>query len=262
MAILLTWNDGEDILRFDVVTNEHGDNNATPTSFPIENGSPITDHVDAANPIITFDAFISNQPIRPGDYGGEYRNVKLDFAYQVVQEANTFKVEPPKQRKIPGPLDVGGIIRAIGNELSSGSFEFTGKKATITLPSIDARVLIFDRQFDLRREYYEKLETLRQSATLIEVSTPLRTVADCVITKLAPARTKETGDGVTFSIELQQISIVETKLVPPPRPTEPRAQVKAVKGTQKGGILGTKSVLTLIAGATGWNPALRTVVQP
>jgi len=94
-----------------------------------------------------------------------------------------------------------------------------GEKAAST-----ARVLAFDGPVARRERVFAELERLRTQRVLVSVSTTLDALDDMLITKVgAPLETRD-GDGITFRLELQQITYGEAVVVQVPDPEQPRGR--------------------------------------
>lgn len=89
---------------------------------------------------------------------------------------------------------------------------------------VSARVLTFDGPVARRERVFAELERLRTERVLVSVSGTLDALDDMLITKVgAPLETRD-GDGITFRLELQQITYGEAVVVEVPDPEQPRGR--------------------------------------
>lgn len=93
-------------------------------------------------------------------------------------------------------------------------------------------VLQFDEMIDWVSETYSKLRQLRDDATQVHVVTRLWDYTDMIVQEVSIPRTAQEGDGAKMSITFKQLRLVESKLVPAPIVTEPRAKKATDKGAK------------------------------
>jgi hypothetical protein len=216
-------------LYFDAVLTEQSEHTASVVEHTVESGADISDHVRDGNDRITLEVFVSNTPIEDvnGWYGGSVQGVALDV---------------PSSKKLPAPTP-GALLNAA---VAAATDLIAGKKA------YKASVLKFPSKFNAPKDVLTQLEAWKKGAVLGKVILPWKTVENVVITRVAANRTAATGDAATFTIDLQQIRLVETKLVTSPVPTEIRGKVAISKGkqptTEKTTSEGKKSILRKLLG--------------
>lgn len=230
--------DTDKTLEFEIVLTEQYENNSTITSHPIEKGSKITDHVNLDNTKVSFDAFISNTPVGSVLFDklatGAIDSVSKEIDTYFLQNKNyEISIKRP-----PAQANVASLIRTLIPQQNTVSL--TGKEGVKAKQRINYSVLQFEEAFDLRKLYLAALDKLRNDRTLIRVVTPVLDLENCLIASVKSEITNDTGaSGLQLSIELEQVTIVETKLVAAPKPTEKRANKKTDAGN-KGSTNGTK----------------------
>lgn len=256
MSVLFTWgDDDEKSIGFDIILSYNYSGESTPTSYAVEEGANVSDHIDTPLPPFTFEAFISNTPLRPASgearlqkYGGEYST--LDLTYRTTQANKVTKtIKPPKNRQIPGIVNPVAIVGAIVNEIVDSSIEQPWIDVTEVPASQTVRVLQFASQFDLVQECLDTLEEIRSNGLLLTCYTPHKAFAQCTLTKYELQKTKETGPQAgKLQVTVHPIRIVTTKEVPRPDPTQGRTLPVAAKGVQPPAASTFASVISSVFG--------------
>lgn len=198
--MILIWEtpSGElESIEFDATLRETHSSAATITQHAVESGAAISDHVRPTNVHASFECFVSDSPTQ----------MPLSQMYGVRGSIQAVNLEAGNAREL-----VRGAHRS-----QEAEYEDRAIRAT-------ANVLKFDGEFSRVGRVYEQLERLRKDATILTASTLLDTLENVVITNLSAPQTAADGDGITFTIELEQIRLAETQFVEVPDPVEPRAR--------------------------------------
>jgi hypothetical protein len=193
-------------LHFDVILSESHELTTLVTEHSVEQGSAIVDHVRPNPDKVTLEVFVSNTPIYSSD--GTVGALTLD----VPQPGPTDKDGNPDNRFLAGGttalLDKG--LQLIG--LQKG------------LPTqVTANVLRFQGPTDYVRNCYAKLRLLRDSATLLRLTTPRADYDNMIIETVTMHRDKSTGTSANFTLNFRQINIVTSRVVAAPIPSVPAA---------------------------------------
>ena len=193
---------------FEAVTSESAEHTAMATEHNVEKGANVSDHVRPGLDKVTLEVFISNNLILDlnGIYGGGYEGVELEVPST-----------SPKIYPTPGSL-IGAATSAIGDLLS-------GK------PVYKAIITKRDKA-NVVKDVVTMLDDWRIEGVVGKVILSWKTYDSVVITKVAPGRPAETGDGATISLDFQEIRLVESLLVTAPKPTEARGKTAVAKGRQ------------------------------
>jgi hypothetical protein len=196
-------------LQFDLTVAETIISSASMTTFPVEQGADISDHVRQEADKCTLEVYVSNSPIRtdnlidPSSPRGGVQSVTLDLP------------------KFNFPLLSGlGILRRLGSLFSAGD---TPTKALL---------LTFDTPFNAPGETLDVLRQLQSEARLIEVYGRDWFLDDMVLMTISNPRNSETGDGGEYTLEFSHIRIVETQRTTSPVSAEPRAKTPASNGAK------------------------------
>jgi len=107
----------------------------------------------------------------------------------------------------------------------SGTVRDSGAKAT---------VLQFSERFDRVRDVLDALTVLVETAQLVTITTDVRTYEDAQLVAVVAPRTPEAGDSITFTVDVTQVRIAETRDVGAPVPRQPRGRRTRDNGAQAG----------------------------
>ncbi len=228
-GVLLTWNRGLDFVRFRFVKTYSYPATATPTSYPIEDGPNITDHVDCPPPEFTFETIVSNTPMRKQDIGGDgFAPLALKVpGLKIVKY--TKSIEPPKNIKLRSPFDVVANIGTVIDLVSDNTIQQPWQGFEDEEIQISQTALQFPTRIDYVQDVYTLLKRLRASATLLQVITPLDQFTNAVITNLAPKK-GDKGAALSLSITVKPLLIVNTVKVARPDPTQGKTLGTVAKG--------------------------------
>lgn len=192
-------------LRFDAVRAVELGQASTVTKHPIQKGADVADHVRVAMPRVSITGYVGIAPLTVDSAVERPKDIPIaNGLYQLVP------LPPPPVGIRPSILQ-GGLLDAATSALSKlsgpGSVE-----SLITFNPNDRPAIAATRLLELQ----EKVERLR-------FVDELQTYEDMVITSVVGTRVAQFY-GAVFQIEVEKISIVESKLVDLPLPAEPRGQ--------------------------------------
>lgn len=210
MGAYLYWQDKlgvPKILYFDLVTQEQHHLKTEATSFPVEEGVDITDHVRPEVDRVSLQTFVSNTPIiEVIETSGKVKHTGKLLGVQVATlQSRTLDVKAYEPPLAPTPGSVlNALTSAIGNLL-------TGRK------EYKASVLAFTKEFDNIQEVYDTLRKIRTDSQRVSVVTSTRTYANMILEDINMTRSADTGTGATFSVDCKEIRIVSALKVLAPR---------------------------------------------
>lgn len=188
-------------IEFDAMMRSSDVMSATVTSHPVEKGSPANDHIHANADTFTFDAVVSNTPLRvPTRPSTQQRDTTMGGA-KAVTSGKTISYET---------ITYDNFRR--GNK--------TGQTTSVG-------VLQFDREFNRVKNVYDELKYIETNGLTVNVLTVdgggVRDYQNMAILNVTVPRELDDGSARTFSFQLQELRIVETKKVKAPKA---RKQVK------------------------------------
>lgn len=209
------------VIDFDATISEQHTLSVNVTSHPIETGATMTDHIRPNPDSLTLDFFITNTPIS-------------------ILGA---KVEGKRYPKIGMEKVVDSPVGKLASVIPGGLIPFGG--------------LLFSKTFDRVSAVYEALAKLVKAGTLVTVYTSIRKYENFVILSVSAPKTAQSGNALTFSVQIQEIRIVSTETtgeipVPdntrdkPKKPAGPKA-TDAVPETVKGSALDALTGLGKVA---------------
>ena len=170
-----TEDDQKNIFQLDASLKETHSKKGTPTKFPIEDGTNISDHIIKEPFSLTISGIISDTPI-PG----------LDNVIQIAETVLTQKLLPPV-----------GVI-AIAGASQAASF-LTGES-------------IAQAQSPSQAAYLQLLQLL-DSSTPVTVNTSLYRYKGMYVTDISVPRDDKTGQCIMFDLTLTQLIIVQPQTV-------------------------------------------------
>ncbi len=175
-------------IEFDATLREEHSGATTITRYNVETGSKPTDHARSENPRVTFDVIVSDTPVkvpktnRDGVDGG-FSNLEI----------NT-----PERISIPRLLPGVGAIASL----------IPPHNVTTAV-----QVLNFDGEMHRTRSVHDELQLLRESATLLNLSSPLKEYTDMLIETVTAPRTAADGSCITFTVVCSKIRFVDSEVV-------------------------------------------------
>lgn len=186
-----------EVISFDATLREEHTATATVTQYPVEGGADAADHVVPSVVKKMFECFVSDSP----------SEVPLSHMFGVRGTLESVT------------LDGGTRKRMTRGATPTSAAEYEDEAIKVT-----AQVLKFDGPFARRERVFEELERLRKERVLLTSITTLDTVENVVISALSFSLDSKEGEGVTFRLELTQITFAETQIVDVPDPEQPRAR--------------------------------------
>jgi len=90
----------------------------------------------------------------------------------------------------------------------------------------------FSEAFDRVKDMLAELTSLTENSVLLSIATDVATYEDVQLISMSAPRDSESGNAITFTIELVQIRIAETSTVDVPRPSQPRGRTRRNNGAQ------------------------------
>ncbi len=225
---LLQWKDSAGTLHslsVDVITGHVADNESEITSFPVEFGADINDHIIHMPTKLTLEVVQTQTPFEQMGPLVFTPNKQLGRATRTTAGFSVKSVELTPQ---PNAFKPGGLLaatRAIGSAISAG-LGALGLGA-ITNPPLRVNVLQADQEVDRIGELEDKLIDLNTNGYLIDVTYRNRVFPSMVLTKVSSTSTKgEVGLG-RFSLTFQNLRTVATSSTKLPDPASMRLKPAA-----------------------------------
>lgn len=220
MALLtITYDAG--FIEFDATLTETHPTANVITEHPVEKGVNVTDHVRPEVDRVQIDVYVTNTPIR-------VPRTNLDGASGGVA---------PLDLTVPSSTELPIAIPGVGAALKGAGL----LNGTTT---VRATTLQFD-DFDRVSSIFHELNTIRESATLITISTSLREYENFVIQSIVVPRQTGEGTAAHFQIEARQLRFVTTQTVAAPK--QPVGAAKLNRGPKSTTDGGPKSSLAVKA---------------
>jgi len=116
--------------------------------------------------------------------------------------------------------------------LSGENSSANGVTGTVRDSPAKASVLQFSERFDRLRDVLDALTALTETAQLVTVTTDVRTYEDAQIVSVVAPR--DATDSITFTVDITQVRIAETRDVGAPVPRQPRGRRTRDNGAQAG----------------------------
>lgn len=116
--------------------------------------------------------------------------------------------------------------------LSGENSSANGVTGTVRDSPAKATVLQFSERFDRIRDVLDALTSLVESAQLVTVTTDVRTYEDAQLVSVVAPR--DATDSITFTVDITQVRIAETRDVGAPVPRQPRGRRTRDNGAQAG----------------------------
>jgi hypothetical protein len=227
MRIFVTRDSGRAV-EFDAVVRETHNSSVTVTSHPVEKGSNINDHVRPEPLKLSIEACVSDTPIvepatQTDGIRGSHTNESLTVQYSQIVAPGV---------RLPGQQTI--------------AFE----------------ALRFDGTLKRVRNVYKDLQEIQADGALCSVRTHgengIRDYDEMLIVSISAPRSAESGTSVAFSIEMQQVRIVETRKVKPApkkalkkKGQKPKKEVKAEEKPKQERSFSKAFVKAVAAGVSG-----------
>lgn len=177
-------------LFFDAVLSEDHERAADISEYAVEQGYAVVDNVRPLPSKLTLEVFVSNSPIISQDGQVLPLTILIDPVGQAVLKLRVGNLAP-----INDPLSLLGPT------------------------SVTASTLQFTGDIDYVGTTFATLVGLRDSATLLTITTPKAFYENMIIEKISMHRDASTGTSGKFSLEFREIRIVSSKVVAAPNPS-------------------------------------------
>lgn len=210
------------------------------SEFPLEDGSPMTDHVINKPDTLSFTAGVSNAPFQqaPGmDVPGKAINNPLAITYPVIfPEPLLFPpLEYPQAKSPP----IGALLNPVG-ALTAGIDALTPnpqpqraqQTKPATAPGTNLPSQNFINQVDRVQDMWNELQLIREKKWLCEIITQAKTYTNMILESVSLPVTADSGNAAEFSINAKQIRVVKLTEVDKPKPAELIAAVKKASGSK------------------------------
>lgn len=209
-------NGASHVLRFDGVMSEKATDTSTLTSYPIEKGSPVTDHVRDENDTVSLSVMMTNTPMHGESY----------VTGEKIGAVNTIKLSVPKFDPpfIPTP---GAISGAVTGAIKGAINSVIGNSET---PE-QATVLMFVKPFNFVSEMLVKLKEVKKKRFFCTVVTAMFDYENMLLIGISPDRSTS-SNSATFDLQFQRVNVVTTKKTAAPVPAEPRGKKKKNAGVK------------------------------
>lgn len=175
-------------IEVDATVREEHFGATTVTEYHVERGSDVADHARPENRRITCDVVVTDTPIKvPATNRGG-----IDGAVLVTP------IETRSITHLPHILPGIGIVET-----------FLPQRSQTTM----VEVLNFVGTMRRVQSVFNELDLLRDSATLVNISTPLCEYHDLVIRTLSAPRGPADGSSITFTFTATEIRFVDSEIV-------------------------------------------------
>jgi len=168
-------------IEFDAVMRMNDTSSSTVTSHPVERGVNVNDHVRKNADALTFDAIVTNTPLRvPSTHmgGAVGQTSSVDVSYDAMSGGN------------------------------------------VTTRKTSASVLSFSAPFDRIRNVYDEIKNIENNGLTVSVKTTdrigFRDYENMTILNVSVPTDVGDGSSRTFSFQLQELRIVDTRKVKAP----------------------------------------------
>lgn len=223
------------VLPVDLVSAHEDERSAEVTSFPVERGADINDHIIQQPDRLSITVVQTQTPFPSAAMPGATFSKPRNFTTRPLVlnvRPNAFKAPTAQDLKVqPNAFKPGGILAvtsAIGDEIGS---LFGDKEAPLrtsptlkdpVTPSLEVNVFQADSQVDRIGELHDVLIDIKANGRFCKVTFRGRVYPDFVLTSVRWTSAKgEVGLG-RFALELQSIRIVENAVAKLPDPASLR----------------------------------------
>lgn len=211
MGAYISWltagSPNPNIVYFDVVLNETHNLSATITEHAVEQGVNVTDHVRPNVDKVSLEGFVSNTPLP--SVGSLFNN---NMNQQIVT-LNT-------------PQVIFGTLNSAFNFVSP---VLQGRSLS---PNFNVNIYAVANATDFVKQTYDTLNTLRLTATFVDVIAPNAFYKNMVVENVQMTRSAKDGTGATFKVDLREIRTVATSITQAPLPAITRASEPQQVGNQ------------------------------
>ena len=249
-------------LMFDGVLDESWDLENEVSSHPVEVGADVTDNVRVGLAKCQLTVFCTNEPFQANTFASpSMQQTSISIA---ASDGDRSAPDTLVAKEWDNKLNFQAALKGVGSLVGGAAGGGTGSIIGTAVGGI-AGALLFapgevdksfspigglgidgagdesfqtqllgqaDNTIDFVVKLFSALETLRTSATLIDVYGSKNFRTNMVINSVNLHRDASTGTGAEFTISLQELRFVSTQTVTAPAATVPRAKPPAPKGPQ------------------------------
>lgn len=212
---------GQEGIVFDVSVREDVVRGATPTEFPVETGSTVTDHIQAGQLELILDAMVSNTPIVTtlSDQLPDFNGSPITDVAPLPSgsKQNLALPQPSRSPVVNTQTGLRTIVAGPASQrlVTAGTrFREGGVASAVTLQFDD----VVDRVADAYNALHARLEDSTPMTVVIGLArsrrenTPGRAFENMFLTSLDTARDATTGSGQLFQMNFRQIERVSVSL--------------------------------------------------
>jgi hypothetical protein len=207
------------------------------SQYALEDGSTVNDHVVRAPRRMTLTLVQTESPLTAIN---GFAQVSRELSYPVrSKETQTTTLNVRKKEFRPTSLLglTSGVREALFN---SGPISVTGMKADGAVDQAPLKVTVLAAGADVGRvnEFHEQLIALLETVTPVQITVKQRSYPSMILTGVT--RTDSAGQfgAARFTVQLQQVSTAETKIVE--LPPVPQATAKKNAGKKDGIVYDTQ----------------------
>lgn len=102
----------------------------------------------------------------------------------------------------------------------------------------------FSREFNRVKDMFDELYSLTENAPILTVATDVMVYENVQMINVSAPRTADDGDSISFTVDMVQIRIAETRMIEQPTPTQPRGRRATNNGGQSTRVVDTDSTST------------------
>ena len=197
--------------HFDAILSEDHSRTTLVTEHPVEQGTAIVDHVRPNPDELTLECFVTNTPVYSTD--AQLLPLTLDIPQPGQDSGLLSFLNGGTSALLDKGLQLIGLQRAYPQQLT-------------------ANVMQFEGDTDYVQNCFNTLTRLRNTATLLSISTPRQFYSNMILVNVRMRRSKDQGgsSGATFTLDFRQIRIVTSAIVDAPAPSIPRSTPTVDKG--------------------------------
>lgn len=234
---IFTWKDEDGkyhVLPVDLVSAHEDDRSAEVTSFPVERGADVNDHVIHQPDLLTLEVVQTQTPFptpaRPGPFakprGFATKEVRLEI------RPNLFRPPTSEELKVqPNAFKPGGILAvtsviggAIGSLFGGAEPALRTSPTLKAVPTPDVKASVYSAESPIDRigELHDVLISIKTHSYFCKVTFRGRVYPDYLLKRVRWVSNKgEVGLG-RFSLELQSLRLVENAVAKLPDPASLR----------------------------------------
>ncbi len=215
----------------DMLAEASAENALELSQYPLEDGSSINDHAVQQPRKLTLTLVQTESPLTAVQgFAVQVRELSVPTR-PLGSQTNQLTVAKKEFR----PTSLLALTSAAREALfSSGPIRVTGRKSDGPIQSVPLKVSVLAANADVGRvnEFHEALVALLESTTLVNVTVKQRGYPSMVLTSVGRQDSAGQFGAARFTVQLQQVSTSETRIVE--LPPVPQATAKVNKGKADG----------------------------